>query len=332
MSNPPSTEILLDLENGVPKTVTFADAFINTRKYIYGLNGSLVHAIRAFYSTAASRKRDDADIALKYDMLFWELSYPPPAPICLISSDKDYWGTMERMVKTQYEIILAYNAAHASKDIKDVAVTDSFDFPSVAKGILTIPTPSAMPLGLGTSPPSRPLPPSPSSSELLKLKVLLDVNTSFDNTTTGNEKCMPKGLTPTVMRENIELFLKSKGYGGITGSIQVIARSGSLSEQLEEEMVNSGFAVTNVDPPTREKKAGEDHTDVRIGQVMQRWCLELQQLAPMVIISSDSNLTLVVKRLDSMGFPVMLAYGPSAPPELLQAAREKFPWGELIAQ
>ncbi|VVB17365.1 unnamed protein product [Arabis nemorensis] len=341
---PPSTEILVDLENGgLPAGILPCEAFMNTRRHIYGLNSSLVHTIRVYYCTRAgfterflssfrdvdglqlvevppnsAGKGDDADLKLKYDMLFHELAHPPPAPLCLISSDKDYVETIKKMMDNNYEILLGHDPSNSSSEVTNVAVAYKFPFPTVYRTVLPA---GAMPPNLGVSPPRRALPPLPLEKTNLKLKVLFDVASTLDDDKRKKKlKVFPTGLTPKVIRFVTERLITDEGYGGICGRIISIALAETLNKKMKQEMEGSDFDVSSLYPPSKSKKAGQEYTDVRIGQLMQSSSLDLEHLVPLVLISSDPNLIMVVEEIVSMGFLVYLVHRETAPTELVNAA------------
>ncbi|KFK27665.1 hypothetical protein AALP_AA8G412700 [Arabis alpina] len=331
---PPSTQVIVDMDNGTIPRGTHPKAFFkNIRRYIYEVTGSLVHSIKIYYCKKANLhetylypiqvcdgvelinvpeslnpKREDGDIKIKYDFLFHQLTYLPPAPVCLLASDKDFIATMRRMMKQDYTILHGYDPNATPRKFQSLPGTMPFNFLQIGKLEANI----DMPLHLGVCPPLRILPPAPLQNSNVNLRVFLDVHSTFANLPSETKRkryLKDFHISPATIRLNVERIVTSQGYGGIKDNISSVALIETLTTENKNEMVDSRFTITMVNEPNRrKKKEGQDFVDVRVGQLMQQCLLDLEQLAPVVVITMDPNLDSVVEKFVEMGYPVFIVY------------------------
>ncbi|VVB17381.1 unnamed protein product [Arabis nemorensis] len=242
-------EALIDLENGgIPRHYSPSDVLMNMREYMYQ-RGFLVHSIVIYACETTFPKRyldsfdlidgvnvvrvkktlgetrDDADYAMKAEMNNWGLERLPPAPMFIVTSDKDYVKTIQILKNRGFQFLVAYLDHSVGAEIRCVA--DFVDWRKVALGHLLIIDASNMPKDQSKSPPKRLLPPSPPPHSSL-VKVVWDVQSTLD-IDDKRSKVMPDDLSLEDMRDNIENELHMLEYKGIDGDIQIITEAQSMS-------------------------------------------------------------------------------------------------------
>ncbi|VVB17289.1 unnamed protein product [Arabis nemorensis] len=129
---------------------------------------------------------------------------------------------------------------------------------------------------------------------------------------------------------NPECAIVAQGFGG-TDSVQIVAKSRTLTNEMIHDMEANGFIVSIVrsPKPTKNKNIKKPlikttHTDMKILQLMSKWCRAQEYLVPIVMISNDTKLTPAVEGVVNLGYQISLVHAAHASDELVTAATKTF--------